>query len=419
MTNKKKPVGTRILYIIFSIIVSIALWSYVEFVDNPDVSMPINNIPITFDNADILTNNSLITTDISAEFISLRVTGKRSAVSKLNNDNLSVTVNLADIVSYYGTTPGTYQLTPKLVFPESVNSNSITVTNQTVSYVAVHVERLATAKIPVTGKFNGSVADGFSTAPIKFNVNEITVSGPAEVVAQIDHAWVELNTNYVVENTVEQEVGFALIDKNGNSVDMTHITTDRTSIIATVEVLTVKEVALSVNIADTSASVTDNYTVEIEPKFITLSGRREDLEDLNQIELGTIDLTSFSTTLNQSMSIVVPNNTTNLTGATTADVSVTVLGLDTKTVECTNITTRNAPDGLSVNSITTQSVHVLLRGPSKELDKIDSSNIRVVGNLSELANNSGTFSVEAKVIIDGYTDIDAIGSYMITVVVSS
>ena len=191
------------------------------------------------------------------------------------------------------------------------------------------------------------------------------------------------------------------------------------SVIVTLEVLTVKEVALTVNIADTSVSVKDNYTVKIEPKSIMLSGRPEDLEGINQIELGTVDLTSFSTTLTQSMAIAVPNGTTNLTGDTTANVVITVLGLDTKTVVCDNISTRNVPSNLNVTSITTQSVNVLLRGPAADLDKIDASNIHIIANLSELGNNSGTFSVDARVVIDGFTDIDAIGSYTVTVVVSN
>lgn len=420
MTNKNRPVwGTRVLYIIISVIISLALWSYVEYVENPDVSVPITSVPITFENSDILEKNSLITTDISAKTLSFRATGKRNTVSKLSSDNVQVTVNLADLVSSYGATPGTYQLTYKIHYPETINSGGIIETGQSANYIAVHVERLSRVKVPVKGTFNGTVAEGFTSEPVAFNVDEITVSGPDEIVSQIDHAWVELNAGFEVTSTIEQEVGFALIDKNGKAVDMTHLKTDMSSVIVTLEVLTVKEVALTVNIADTSVSVKDNYTVKIEPKSIMLSGRPEDLEGINQIELGTVDLTSFSTTLTQSMAIAVPNGTTNLTGDTTANVVITVLGLDTKTVVCDNISTRNVPSNLNVTSITTQSVNVLLRGPAADLDKIDASNIHIIANLSELGNNSGTFSVDARVVIDGFTDIDAIGSYTVTVVVSN
>lgn len=45
--EQKRSGGTLALYIIFSIIASIAIWSYITLVENPEVEQSVTNIPIT------------------------------------------------------------------------------------------------------------------------------------------------------------------------------------------------------------------------------------------------------------------------------------------------------------------------------------------------------------------------------------
>lgn len=418
-TNEKKPIlGTRLLYIIFSIIIAIALWSYVAYVENPDVSIPVSNIPITFNGADILEDNSLIVTDISAEHLSFRLTGKRNNVTKANNDNVAVTVNLGSIISEHGASPGTYQLTYEIDYPDNVNGNALTVSSESTKFISVHVERLMTTTIPISGTYNGNISEGFMASPMTFDVGEIGISGPEEIVNAIDHAWVELNINYDINKTIEQETSFQLLDRVGRVIESEFLTMSRDTVIATIPVLAKKEVALTVNFADTSSTVKENYTLSINPPTITISGESDELEDINKIVLGTIDLNSFANSITQTMPIVLADGINNLTGQNTAEVTVTVLGLDTKSFVCNNIVTKNTPEGMN-KTVTTQSVNVLLRGRSEDLELIDPSNITIVANLSELSKNTGTYTVEAKVQVDGFTNVDAIGEYSITVILTN
>lgn len=418
-TNEKKPIfGTRLLYIIFSIIIAVALWSYVAYVENPDVSIPVSNIPITFEGGEILEDNSLIVTEISDEHVSFRLTGKRNNVTKANNDNVAVTVNLGSIIADHGASPGTYQLPYDIDYPDNVAGNALTVSGESTKFVSVHVERLTTTTIPISGTYNGNISEGFMASPITFDVGEIGISGPEEIVSAVDHAWVELNINYDINKTIEQETSFQLLDRVGRVVESEFITLSRDTVIATIPVLAKKEVALTVNFADTSSTVDNNYTLSINPPTITISGESEELEEINKIVLGTIDLNSFANSLSQTMPIVLADGTNNLTGQNTAEVTVTILGLDTKSFVCNNIVTRNTPEGMN-KTVTTQSVNVLLRGKSEDLELIDPNNIIIVANLSELSKNTGTYTVEAKVQIDGFTNVDAIGDYSVTVILTN
>jgi hypothetical protein len=116
------------------------------------------------------------------------------------------------------------------------------------------------------------------------------------------------------------------------------------------------------------------------------------------------------------MSIPIPNEVRNVSGETTASVHVEVLDMSTSRVSATNIYWRNAPMGHTVNIIT-QSLDVLLRGDDDILSEITGDNIRIIADLSEAGGSTGTMSVSAKVYIDGYSDVDAIGSYRVSVAI--
>jgi hypothetical protein len=137
------------------------------------------------------------------------------------------------------------------------------------------------------------------------------------------------------------------------------------------------------------------------------------MESINKITLGTIDLSSFQTSYSEVMSVVIPDNTTNNSGVTTATVTVRVVGLEVTKLSVSNIEVINETEGYTTDIIT-QSVDVTLRGSAEDIAKVKAENIRIVANL-ENVGNTGIFDVEARVYVDGYPEVGAIGTYKINV----
>ena len=185
----------------------------------------------------------------------------------------------------------------------------------------------------------------------------------------------------------------------------------------------VKDVALTINFVEGKSASLDNAVVDIrnaegEPlTAIELAGSAEILEDINAITLGTIDLTSFSRTFTEEYPIVVPEGIDNLSGETTAYVTVTIADRDVSWVSVDNIQIKNEPENCDVQ-IVTQSVDITLRGTDADLNKVDESKLSVIADLSELGNNPGTYSVPAKVNTGAYSGVDAVGTYKVTVKIS-
>ena len=80
-----------------------------------------------------------------------------------------------------------------------------------------------------------------------------------------------------------------------------------------------------------------NTIVNIQPKTITLSGDSALLADVNKILLSSIDTTSFSSTNQYAFPIKINNELNNITGLTEAEVSVEIVGLETKSFNVHNI----------------------------------------------------------------------------------
>ena len=74
----------------------------------------------------------------------------------------------------------------------------------------------------------------------------------------------------------------------------------------------------------------------------------------------------------------------------------------------TNISFINVSEGYKPRAIT-QYKEVLIRGPKEIIDLIDSSNIRIVGDLADIGNAVGRYSVPTTVTIPGYREAGVIG----------
>jgi hypothetical protein len=131
--------------------------------------------------------------------------------------------------------------------------------------------------------------------------------------------------------------------------------------------------------------------------------------------LGTIDLASFNLSTTETFAVVLPNGVNNLSGEKEASVTVSIRGLATKRVITTNISFINVSEGYTPRPIT-QYKEVVIRGPKEILDMISGSNIRIIGDLADIGNAVGRYSVPTTVEVLGYREVGVIdGSYNIVV----
>ncbi len=405
----RKIYASKAFYIAFSILASVTIWLYISYVEDPDVSVPIKGIKVEFLNGDYVTERGLVITNIETSTLTLSFKGKRNTVSKLSPANVTATVDLSEIKS-----TGVYQLDYHIVYPIDINSSSATISSRSVNFIQVTVDNLVRKDVPVYGSFDGSVAEGYQAEPLELAPSVITVSGPQETINKIASAWVYVSRENLAK-TMEDNLPFKLMDEDGNQITSDKLIFSQDTIHVTVRVKKIKEVPLTVTYITGAGADESNTVAVITPATITVAGDAETLDGYNQIVLGTVDLTKFETTTTLTFPIVLPNDTANLTGTTEAEVTITVSGLESMSLRATNIDTINIPAGYSA-AVVTKDLNVLLRGKEEELHRVRPSNIRIVADLSGLGATTGTYSVPAKVYVDGgFETVGAIGEYKVSV----
>ncbi len=411
--------GRKILYIIFSIAISIALWTYVVYVGNPmlDEPMEVDNVPIEFTGEELLRDYDLIVSNIDARELTVYFGGRIRDISKVGDMEVRAVVDLTDILKYSEPT-GTHALEYDLIYQ---NTGTLTVDRASIQTVGVTVERLATKTLQVKPMFEGSIAEHYMAATPILSRDSVTVEGTEAAIAKLDSARATLNWDNL-SKSVTEEVPIELLDTDGAVIDptqagITFVTSD--TVHFTQNVLMVKDVALVIDIVETQTVTDKNISIDISPATIRLSGDPEVLEGLNVINLGTVDLRSFTTAYSEDFQIRIPNDTNNLSGLTTARVNITIQDptIEIRLMDTVNIGYRNAGDSDTVE-ILNESMSVIIRGCSDIIGQVMPENIRVVADLADYQGRKGNFEVPARVYVDSFPTVDPVGEYKVNVFIS-
>ena len=405
------------LYVAISILLAIAFWLYVRAENDIPVQNVVRGIPIQIMSEDVLEARGLMVSEVNPDTINITFEGSSSVVPRLNRNNVTVTVDVSRITS-----EGEHDLTYTVNMPTNLNTtggSGITRTSDVTS-ITVTVVPLYTREIPIEGTFVGDVAEGYQAGELEITPETVIISGEESAVNQGARAVVEVGGDSLT-STYTGELPITLLDRDGQVIenDQISLSVDTALVILPVEV--VKEVPLTVNLipgGGISQDDIDRYVkVDIQPESITIAGAAEDIEPISEISLGDIDLSQIITTGTFEMPIELANELTNISGVTRATVTVTIQGLETRTLSVSNFELRNVSEGFHAEMVT-ESIDIQIRGPGDSLDQISPSQILVVGDLTDIISATGRYTVPARVYLNGPSDVGVVGEYNVTVQVT-
>ena len=410
MWNRLK--NKKSFYIFVSILIAVICWFYVDLTVEPEINVKVRNIPVTYEGMDELDAKGLMLEEGADATVTLRLSGKRGALSQLNKNNVMVTVDAASQISG----PGEQSLEYTVDFPSTVN-DSVQISSRSVSAIDVTVIRSTTSSVPVEGKFSGSVENGYMAGDFDLQYRSINVSGDGELVERVDHAVVTLDRSGLNSDWTGT-VPVTLADKSGNVLEDDRLELSHDEMEITMEVRRVKELPLTVTIQDGGGATAEDVVCEIEPERVRIAGTDEDLRGLKEWNLGTVDLSQVITSEKRSLNLDLPSGLRCVSGEESATVSIKLPKLTTVKMKTTNFEFINVPKTKNA-SLQEHSLEVRIRGSKKALDLLVSDDILVQVDLDELDDNSyGSYTVPAKVTLRGFTEIGPVGTYEMPVYVS-
>lgn len=403
-----KIFGSRLFWIIASLILSILLWMYVTTTEGTEREVNFSGIKVDFVGEETMRDSlGLIVTNVENNSVAVRISANRRTISKLSNTNITAQIDLSTV-----SRTGLMQWPYTLSLPKGVTANDITIVSQSPQVISFTVDKLSSKTVELRGKFEGTVAEGYIAESMEFTPNTVIINGPEAEISKVAYAMVVINRDDV-DRSITIDTTYSLMDADGNVFTHEAIELETETVSVTLPVISEKEVPLSVNILSGGGATSENCKISISPETIMLAGHAEILDGVNKIDLGTIDLSEIeSSSWEGPFAIVIPNDTTNLTGTSEAIVSIEIRGLETKKFTLTNFSCINVADGYTAQ-VVTQNLDVDIRGRADVLDLISGNNLRAVADLTGYGSNTGVVYLNVKIHVDGFSDADAgaVGTY--------
>lgn len=400
----KSKIGTLLL----SIVLAFCLWLYVVTVVGPESDANYYDIPVVFDGIAQLTDRNLMITSDTDVTVDLQLSGNRTDLIKLDKTNITVLADLSQIRE-----AGEH----KVKYTISSSAGAFEVLNRDPEYITVHVSERVQKEVPVQINYIGSVPDNFSAdiANAVLDHKSVTISGPKEVVDQIASAWISVDLTQQMD-TIVQSCRHTLCGSDGQPIeDVSAITVNVSDIRVTIRVYQIKEVPLVIYVENGGGITQDMVTITPNRTSITLSGNRSDMEKIDKIVLGTINLGDLEEDTKQLIfDIPIPEGITNVTGVTQVTVDVQMPVMEMRSFQIKEFMVVGVPSGRQVQLIT-EALIVKVRGPAELLDKITAEDILAVVDCSEqqLLDNAPN-NLLVTITIPGMEGIGPLGEYYVT-----
>ena len=142
---QKKLLDSKLLYVIFSVVMAFSLWCYVTTVEGVTDTETIPNIPVVFEGEDMLLEKGLmITSDVPT--VTMKFQATATNLVKLKEDGaVSISVDVASI-----TQPGTYTMAYDVSY-SGISRSNFTVVEQNPANITFVVESYITREVEIRG----------------------------------------------------------------------------------------------------------------------------------------------------------------------------------------------------------------------------------------------------------------------------
>lgn len=409
--NEKSGVSrNKVLQVIASILVAVAIWVYVDVEKAPERTKTIRDIPVEFSGeSTTLADKNLMLLSGYDTTVDLTIKGTKRELVKINKDNVRLVASTSSIDSV-----GVHTLRWDVVYPDGVQSSALLVDWASKYKVTVTVGELYTKEVPVNCVVTGTVADGYFTGETVLDPTTLVLRGQRDDLLNVAYAKLTVDISDATRSVIQTE-SVQLYDNDDNPVDNSNIRTNASLIQAKVPVLTTKEVSLAVELSGVPGSAGQSIKTTITPSSVRLIGEADVLENIDEIVLATLYIEDLDIWQQNSYVVTAPDGTWLANSNEVATVEITMEGIEEKTVTVDTFSYTNVPSGLYAEVQDT--LDVRLWGLSEELAELKADAITATVDLSSVTE-TGSCRVPVTVTVSGYRDVAVKGSYEVTVYVT-
>ena len=402
----KESRNEKLIAKILCVLAAIILWFYVVMTDTTTDEKVFSGISVDIRGRDRI-EDTLGLTIISGYDLTVDVTvkGPRADINRLTVDDVKAYIDMKTVDG-----AGEYTLTIRTSLPNGITAGALSA-----NYMTIYVDKRTTISVPVKIVTSQVIEADFTMGTPEPSIETVNVSGPEEVLRTIDHAEASFDLGRV-SKTLISTGKLTLVDANGNEIHDPYVRLQTSEVTVRFPVYIYRDFDLKV---DTKYGYYDstNSRITISPASIQVRGDPDVISSMDSVSLGQIDEKKITGDETKNMAIMLPDGVENLSGTTTATVTITQIGTTSKKLNVTDINVVN-PNGLEY-TLERNSLTVTFRGTKTMLDMLSSRNVSLTLDLGYLNKTSGTVSVPVTVNVQSTLSgkVYEIGDYSMNVTI--
>lgn len=276
---------------VLSLIGAIIVWLAIINIDDPYKTKTFQ-VSVETINENAIESVNKVYEITSGDIASVRVSGKRSVVDKLDATDIRATADLSDLSS----------VNAVAIQPSLRKKVSSEVSLECSDVLKVSLENMASKQLKITVVTEGTPADGYSVGECTAKPNIIRITGGESTISRIEAVKVFLNVDGVSDDFNSRLEPIAY-DENDKAVTASTLTFSDSKIKVRAKILENKTIPVKVTVTGTPADGYEYVETECLPTEIEVAGSAKKLSGITKLEI-PIDingLTDSSSALEQTI----------------------------------------------------------------------------------------------------------------------
>ncbi|MCU9816608.1 CdaR family protein [Paraclostridium sp. AKS73] len=277
---------------LISLLSALVLWLYVMTVEDPVETRTFSDIPVTITNMSILEERGLTVYPKEELLADISIRANLSSLRPINRDNIYIYGRLDDPKE------GKNVVYLQANLPERVNKYDIKP-----NVITLDLEKVVNEKRSISVDVEGEPKTNIDN--IDINKKTVDVSGPRTLVNKVTRIKATLDASDKYKD-FSTKLKLVPVDANGDVVKGVKL--DDNFVVATVKFLQEKVVPVKLVFDDSVANQSNLENYSINPKDITIEGKKEALDNINGINTKPITANDLKSNNSIDVALDIPKD---------------------------------------------------------------------------------------------------------------
>lgn len=411
MTDRlKNNLGLKIIAVLFAIL----LWWAVVNIDDP-IGTKNYRVQVTVTNPEVITNRGNSYQIINdTQNVTVTVKARRKVLNEIKASNIVATADMRENQEN-ALIPIRISITGFEGMYEEATTNP--------RNVQIQVEATQKKTFPITVTTIGEPRDGYVVGDVSVSPQKVDISGPESLVAKISKVVAQVDVSEMSEDGY-RDTQLIYYDAADNQLDKSRVWSncDENGVTVKVSIWSTKQVGI--NFDTSQIHTADGFLFKeiiVEPENIKIAGTTEDLQEINEINVGAEALKSEGLKETHEKiidikeylpeGIILADDTT---GSVVVRIILEEVGLKTLLLPVRSVEVLNAPNNMELSYGPEQEVELKFKGSAEVLELLGNDKVTAVIDLANY-KEEGTYQVPITVK-EVLIDCEYVGSSTVEIV---